>query len=111
MKETNAKARAITFNCMSDSLFERVKGLKEAKVVWNKLCLAYKGDPKTKQASLMILKHKYEYLRMLEDENYVENYIHRVTNLTDGIRAIGGHLEECDVVHKILLIFPKFYKP
>lgn len=57
----------------------------------------------------MNLKQKYEYLRIIEDEG-VENYIHRVTNLVDGIGVVSGHLEECDVVHKILLNLPKSYK-
>lgn len=48
LMETNAKDRAIIFSCVSDSVFGRVKGLKKAKFVWNKMCLAYEGDSKTK---------------------------------------------------------------
>lgn len=72
LKEVNAKVRVIILSCISDSVFGRVKGLKEEKIVWEKLCLAYEGDLKTKQARLMNFKKKYEYLRMLEDES-VEN--------------------------------------
>lgn len=43
---------------------------------------------------------------MLEDEG-IENYIHKVIDLVDGIRATSGYLDEFDVVHKILLTLPK----
>lgn len=56
LKETNVKARAIIFSCINDSMFGRVKGLKEAKSVWNKLFLAFEGDPKINQDRLMNLK-------------------------------------------------------
>lgn len=71
--------------------------------------MAYEGDPKTNQARLMNLKHKYEHQRMLEDES-VDYYIHTMTDLANGIKAVGGHFEECDA-HKILLTLPKSYKP
>lgn len=48
LKETHAKVGAIIFSCITDSMFGRVKGLKEAKIVWEKLSLVYEGDPKTK---------------------------------------------------------------
>lgn len=41
----------------------------------------------------------------------IDNYIHRVVDLANGIRDVSGHLEECDDVHKILLTLPKSYKP
>lgn len=47
---------------------------------------------------------------MLEDES-TENYIHSVIDLSNGIRASDVNLEECDVVHKILLTLAKSYKP
>lgn len=71
---------------MSDAVYSKVKGLKEAKEVLNKLCQSYEGHPKTKQARLMNLKQKYECLRMVDDEG-VENYIHSVKNIVDAIRA------------------------
>lgn len=36
-KEDNAKAIAIIFSSISDSMFKRVKGLKKEKIAWNKL--------------------------------------------------------------------------
>lgn len=36
LKEANAKARAIIFSCIHDSVFGGVKGLKETKVVFSK---------------------------------------------------------------------------
>lgn len=60
LKEANEKARTIILRCIIDSVFGRVKALKEAKIIWNKLCLSYEGNPKTKQTKLMNLKRKYE---------------------------------------------------
>lgn len=58
----------------------------------------------------MNLKQKCECLRMVNDQG-VDNYIHRVNDIVNAIRSVGGKMEEGDVVRNILLTLLKLYKP
>lgn len=107
----NEVARIVLFSCLSDAIFWKAKGFKEAKDIWNILYQACEGDPKTKKTRLMNLKYKYDHLRMVENEGVLENYIHRVIDLVDAIRVASGYLKEGDVIRKIMLALPRSYKP
>lgn len=47
---------------------------------------------------------------MSNGEN-IEGYIHRVNEIINSLRGVGGTLEESEVVRKIMTTLPKSYKP
>lgn len=107
--ENNVKARVAIISFLSDSIFAKVMGLKSAKQIWEKLSIMYEGDLKMKQAKLTNINHKFENLRMSNDEN-IERYLPQVNEILSAIRGIGGTLEESEFVRKVLLTLPKCYK-
>lgn len=44
------------------------------------------------------------------DDKGVENYIHKVNEIVNAIRSVGGKIKEDDVAKNILLTLPKPYK-
>lgn len=85
-------------------------GLKITKGIWDKLRSVYKGDLQSKKSKLTNLKHKFENLRMFDDE-IIERYIHRVNEVVNYIKGVGGKIEESDVVRKVLQTLLKSHKP
>lgn len=73
------------------------------------MCYAHVGDLKTQQTRLLNLKEKFKGFKIVDDES-VESYIHRVNGTAETIWAIGGMLEESDVIIKILFTLTKPYK-
>lgn len=45
------------------------------------------------------------------DEDNIERYIHRVNQIVKSIQSISGKLNKTEIVRKVLLTLPKFYKP
>lgn len=93
--ENNAKDRVEIIHFLSDSIFSKVMRLKYAKQIWEKLSSVYEDDLKTKKTKLTYLKHKFENLRMSDDEN-IEIYLHQVNDMVSAIMGIGGKLEGSD---------------
>jgi hypothetical protein len=60
---------------------------KSAKEIWDKMDVIYEGDSKFKEAKLQTYRAQFENLKMKKEKNIVE-YIHRVDEVVNSIRAM-----------------------
>ena len=108
--EDNAKAANALLSALSPQEYTRVKYLKSAKDIWDKLKSFHEGDLKVKEAKLQVHRSEYEALRMSNTENF-QCYMDRVFKVMNVIRSLGEDLSEVVVVKKILRSLPPMYNP
>jgi hypothetical protein len=93
---------------LSINVFVKVMHCKSAKELWDKLKVIYEGDSKVKQAKLQTLRAQFENLKMKEEENIAE-YLQRVDEIVNSVRALGETVEDKYIVQKVLRSFPMRY--
>jgi hypothetical protein len=81
---------------------------KSTKEIWDKLKFIYEGDRKVKKAKLQTYITQFENLKMKEEENIAE-YLQRVDEVVNSIRALGEELTDQPIVQKILRYLPMRY--
>jgi hypothetical protein len=93
---------------LSINVFVKVMHCKSTKELWDKLKVIYEGDSKVKQAKLQTLRAQFENLKMKEEENIAE-YLQRVDEIVNSVRALGETVEDKYIVQKVLRSFPMRY--
>jgi hypothetical protein len=68
----------------------------------------YEGDSKVKKAKLQTYITQFENLKMKEEEN-IEEYLQRVDEVVNSIRALGEDLKDQPIVQNILRSLPMRY--
>jgi hypothetical protein len=74
---------------------------KSAKEIWEKLKVTYEGDNKVNESKLQTYRNKFEKLKMKEEKNIVE-YLQRVDEIFNSIRALGEEIKVKPIVQNIL---------
>ena len=77
-----------------------------AKEMWDKIQTTYEVDNKFKESKLQTYRGQFEHLRMNEDED-ITDYILRVGQVVNTIRALCEEFVEAIIVQKILRTLPK----
>jgi hypothetical protein len=81
---------------------------KSTKEIWDRLEVVYEGDSKVKEVKLQTYRTQFENLKMKEEENIVE-YLHRVNEVVNSIRATREEIIDKPIVQKILRSLPMRY--
>jgi hypothetical protein len=81
---------------------------KSTKELWDKFKIIYEGDDKVKQSKLQTLREQFENLKMKEEENIAE-YLQRVDEIVNSVRALGEIVEDKYIVQKVLRSLPMRY--
>jgi hypothetical protein len=104
----NSRAVNAILGGLTNPIFVKVMHCKSAKEIWDKLEVVYEGDSKVKEAKLQTYRAQFENLKMKEEENIVE-YLHRVDEVVNSIRAAGEELTDKPIVQNILRSLPMRY--
>jgi hypothetical protein len=104
----NSRAVNAILGGLTNPIFVKVMHCKSAKEIWDKLEVIYEGDSKVKEAKLQTYRAQFENLKMKEEENIVE-YLHRVDEVVNSIRAAGEELSDKPIVQNILRSLPMRY--
>ncbi|KAK8935961.1 hypothetical protein KSP39_PZI012924 [Platanthera zijinensis] len=93
---------------VSTAIYPRIMGSKSSKEAWDRLQTEYKGTKKVIKIKLQTLRRQFDDIKMKEGEKSQE-YFAKLTSLANQIKALGGTLEETQIVEKILRSLPKTY--
>jgi gag-polypeptide of LTR copia-type len=103
-------ARALCFiqQVVDDTIFSKIAAAESAKQAWTTLKTAFQGSNRVKTIKLQGLHRDFETLQMKQEES-VQIFLSRVTNVVNQIRTYGDDLSEQTVVAKVLRsLTPKF---
>ncbi|MQL84968.1 hypothetical protein Taro_017471 [Colocasia esculenta] len=74
--------------------------------MWDKLKLIYEGTSKVKEIKANILVHEYEMFKMSPVET-ISDMFARLSNITNGLKALGKNYMDTEIVHKVLRSLPQ----
>jgi len=94
------------FNGVDKNMFRLIKQCTVAKNTWEILKTTHKGTYKVKSSRLQLLTTKFEYLKMLEDEN-IQDYYLNILNIANSFDSLGEKISNEKLVRKILRSIPK----
>ncbi|WVY90763.1 hypothetical protein V8G54_036277 [Vigna mungo] len=100
-KRLDCKARMLLHQCISATIFQKVSKAVTAKEVWDILQNGYGNSGKVKKVRLQALQRQYELLGMGEEETVTE-YLGRIQNLVNDMRACGKVVKDRKIIEKIL---------
>ena len=86
----------------------KVLHCKSTKEIWDKIKVIYEGDNKVKKAKLQTYITQFENLKINKEEN-IEEYLQRVDEVINSIRALGEELKDKTIVQNILRSLPMRY--
>ena len=104
----NSRAVNAILGGLKNPIFVKVIHCKSFKEIWDKLEVIYEGDNKVKEAKIQTYRAQFENLKMKEEENIVE-YLHRVYEVVNLIRATGEEIKDKPIVQNILRSLPMRY--
>jgi hypothetical protein len=104
----NSRAVNAILGGLSNPIFVKVMHCKSTKEIWDKLKVIYEGDNKVKETKLQTYRTQFENLKMKEEEN-IDEYLQRVDEIVNSIRALGEELKDKPIVQKILRSLPMRY--
>ena len=106
----NMRAREYLLSALPKNEYSQVKSLQTSHEIWKPLESIFEGDTHTKRVRLQNQICAFQDTKMMEDE-YIRNYIGRVSIFFVGIKSHGSTKEEYEFVWKILknltLLFKK----
>ena len=98
----DAKALAIIHGAVSAEIFPRISNEETSKAAWDVLDEEYRGTTEVRAVKLQSLRRDFEYTRMKEGES-LEDYLTRLTDIVNQMKAYGETLSDKRVVQKILI--------
>ncbi|XP_059650533.1 uncharacterized protein LOC132296339 [Cornus florida] len=97
----DGKAKHVLFYALKQQEFTRVKNCKTAKEMWDSLQAAHEGNNVIKENKIQLFKVQYEVCKMEERETVAE-YMFRINDLVNNMKALGEDIKDSDVCKKIL---------
>ena len=85
--------------------YSRISMCSSAKEMWDKLSLIYEGTSEVKETKANLLIQDYELFRMQPEETISEMFA-RLTQLTNGLKALGKDYTNAELVRKVLRSLP-----
>lgn len=77
-----------------------------AQSAWEGIKTVCVGTRRVREANEQLLRQEFADARFKDDEN-IDDFSMRLTEITNSIRTLGGDLPEVDVVNKLLNVVPK----
>ena len=110
--EEHIKKSTVNFNAMNimqcaidPTEFSRISMCISAKEMWDKLMLIYEGTSEVHETKANMLVQDYELFRMKPEETISEMFA-RLTQLTNGLKALGKEYTNAELVRKVLRSLP-----
>ena len=105
-------SRAFSFlqQAVSDEIFPRIAGAKNAKDAWEILQEEFKGNEKVRTIKLQSLRREFENLKMKESETS-KTYYSKIKELVNQMRAYGEEIPDKRIVEKILITVTDKFDP
>jgi gag-polypeptide of LTR copia-type len=97
----DAKALFFIQQAVHDTVFVKIAAAETTKEAWTILKTTFQGSSKVVAIKLQGLRQEFETLNMNQDE-YVQSFLTRVTTIVNQIRSCGENLSEKIVVMKVL---------
>ncbi|XP_059654894.1 uncharacterized protein LOC132301673 [Cornus florida] len=91
----------VLFCAFKQQEFTRVKNCKTTKEMWDSLQAAHEGNKVIKENKIQLFKVQYEVCKMEERETIAE-YMFKIKDLVNNMRALGEDVKDSDVCKKIL---------
>ena len=102
---TNFNAMNIMQCAIEPNEYSRISMCSSAKEMWDKLSLIYEGTSEVKETKANMLVQDYELFRMQPEESISEMFA-RLTQLTNGLKALGKEYTNTELVRKVLRSLP-----
>ncbi|XP_022874188.1 uncharacterized protein LOC111393019 [Olea europaea var. sylvestris] len=93
---------------LSKTIYPRIHGVKRAKEAWNILNEGFHGNDKVTSLKLQSLWREFDNLSK-KDNEVMQFYLTRVSEIVNQIRSLGDTIEEKKVVQKVLRSLPAKY--
>ena len=106
----NTNAMNAILNGLCEAEFIKVMHNKTAKEMWETLENIHEGDKKVKIAKLQVYRAQFENLKMNDDED-IDSFFLRVAEIVNNMKELGGAMQECVIVQKILRSLPSSFNP
>ncbi|XP_059627230.1 uncharacterized protein LOC132270025 [Cornus florida] len=106
----DGKAKHVLFCALRQQEFTRVKNCKTAKEMWDSFQEAHEGNKVIKEIKIHLFKIQYEVCKM-EERGTVAEYIFRINDLINNMRALGEDIKDVDVCKKILRSLTSRFNP
>ncbi|KAK6151719.1 hypothetical protein DH2020_014354 [Rehmannia glutinosa] len=101
----NGKALNILHCSLTATDYNRIRGIRSAHEVWEKLETIYEGTKKVKQARKTMLVKDFENFNMHDGES-ISKMVERLDNIVNPLVALGKVISEEDKVTKVLNALP-----
>ena len=89
------------FYALTKEEFNRVSTATSANQIWHTLRVTYEGTNKVKESKIVVLVHRFELFKMMENET-ISEMITRFTDITNFLASLGKEYTQVKKVHKIL---------
>ncbi|XP_059638795.1 uncharacterized protein LOC132281075 [Cornus florida] len=106
----DGKAKHVLFCALRQQEFTRVKNCKTTKEMWDSLQAAHEGNKVIKQNKIQLFKVQYEVCKMEERETVAE-YMFRINDCVNNMRALSEDIKDVDVCKKILRSLTSRFNP
>ena len=100
-RKKDAKALFIIQQALDDEIFPRIASATTAKEAWSILKSEYLGDKKVVKMRLQSLRREFE-TALMGDKESVQDYLSRMSNVVQQMKAYGEKMTDEHVVGKIL---------
>ena len=100
-KKKDCKALFLIQQSLDEGNFERISKTVSSKEAWDILSKYHEGDDKVKLIKLQSLRRKFELMKM-EDDEKVSEYISKLINLVNQMKACSEAITDQRIVEKIM---------
>ena len=107
-KKEHNQAMLEIASALSYAEFDDIKGLDNAKKIWDALNTIYRGDKNVQRAKSESLKGKFDDVRMEEVEN-VSQYVSRIKEVISALRGVDGLIDDDTMLNKVVRTFLPIY--
>ena len=104
----NDQAMNVLYDALDLGEFNRVKNLKTAYEIWNKLTEIHEGTQMVKSAKLYVFKGKFDQFAMKKDES-VSDMFNRLNEIVNELKGLSFDVKDEDFSQKFLRSLPSRY--
>jgi len=101
LKKKDCKALFLIQQSLDEGNFERISKTVSSKEAWDILSTYHEGDDKVKLIKLQSLRRKFELMQM-EDDQKISEYISKLINLVNQMKACSETITDQQIVEKIM---------
>jgi len=101
LKKKDYKALFLIQQSLDEANFERISKTVSSKEAWDIVSKYHEGDDKVKLIKLQSLRRKFELMQM-EEEQKIAEYISKLINLVNQMKACGEAMTDQQIVEKIM---------